>query len=73
MVVAAACDEHGSPVAFDQALQEARARIRTLEKALCEWRCSDCGYDLAIDQDEDEAVGECGSCAPARAALRGES
>jgi hypothetical protein len=40
MVVAPACDEHGSPAAFDQALQEARAEIERLRKvvdAACEW------------------------------------
>jgi hypothetical protein len=40
MVVAPACDEHGSPVALSQALQEALAEIARLKKvadAACEW------------------------------------
>lgn len=54
-------------------LSAAQARAARLAAALCEWHCADCGYSLALDQDEDEAVGACGTCAQARAALRGEA
>lgn len=64
--------ERAAPRAPERALAEARARINTLEAALCAWHCGDCGYDLALDQDEDEEVGQCGTCATARSALRGE-
>ena len=52
---------------------QAEAERDAARAALAEWVCGDCGYEIALEPDEDEAVGACGTCAPARAVLHGQA